>query len=200
MILQKDLNFTQEELKSQHFNAMTTWFVNVLVCNTFAFVYSGRTWCWWMVLILQPCRGSALSIQGACTALTQLLHHPTTIALLPGPPACTAERKPWEKRHRDTGVSSWGSRWCFIKVSSGFQVTNWLHSTYCGRVLLGTRASSSLAAKHRQLCQEQGRKKSVSRSCVRACVYETRKPNLPGTWNAAEVWQANWRCVCTSHI
>lgn len=40
--------------------------------------------------------------------------------------------------------------------------------------------SSSLAAKHRELCQEQGRKKSVSRNCVRACVNGMGKPNAPG--------------------
>lgn len=40
--------------------------------------------------------------------------------------------------------------------------------------------SSSLGAKHRELCQEQGRKKSVSRNCIRACVYEMWKPNPLG--------------------
>lgn len=46
-------------------------------------------------------------------------------------------------------------------------------------------ASSSVAAKRRQLCQEQGRKTSVHQET--ACVYETRKPN-PWVPETAEAW------------
>lgn len=64
-----------------------------------------------------PAEESALPIQGAHTVLTQLLHHPATIALPSHLPCQEETLRKEAQRHKSAQL---GKLMCFIKVSSGF--------------------------------------------------------------------------------
>lgn len=199
MVLQKYLNFTQEELKSQYYDAMTTWFVNVLIYNTLAFVYSGQTWCWWKVLILQPCRGKCFVYSGNTYCVhSYFITLPPLHTARPSCLPCLEETLGKEEETWECPAGEAGGVLLRFPLESK-SPTDFILATV-SECSLEAGPASSLEPKHRELCPEQGRKKSVSRNCIRACVCETRKPNPLAAWSAAEAWQANWRDTCVSHV